>query len=95
MSFSHDLLLPISGIVEVNGGNLDVRVKNVLIGKDSTVTIMSHIKVTRQELVLEVLDCLLQSSDGPFHRDVFLDGTFFPPSGAWIPALNAEPPLLD
>ena len=63
------------------GGNLDVRVKSVLVEQDSTATIMSHMEVTRQVFVLEVLDCLLQSNDVPFPRDLFLDGTFFPRRG--------------
>ena len=38
---------------------------------------MGHVKKTRQVIVLEVLNCLLQSNDVPFHRDVVFDGNFF------------------
>ena len=37
-----------SGIVEINGGNFDVRVKSVLVEQYSTSTIMSHVEMTRQ-----------------------------------------------
>ena len=55
---------------------------------------MRHMEMTRQVHVLEVLDCLLQSDDVPFHRDVFFDGTFFASSRSRIPAQNAEARLL-
>ena len=32
--------------------------------------------MTRQVIVLEVLDCALQSNDVPFLRDVLINGTF-------------------
>ena len=38
---------------------------------------MGHVKKTRQVIVLEVLDCLLQGDDVPFSRDVVFDGNFF------------------
>ena len=94
MSFSHDLLLPISSIVEVYRFNLDVRMQSVLIEQDSTASIMCGSEVVRQELVLEALNCLLQCDDVPFLRDVFFDGTFFAASGSWIPVVDAEPLLL-
>ena len=94
MSFFHNLLLPSSGVVNVDGGNFDVQVKKNLVEKKSTAHKMRHVKMTRQVFVLEVLNCLLQSDDVPFPRDVFLDGTFFASPRSQIPAQNAEPPLL-
>ena len=79
LSFFHDLLLPISSVVEVNGVDLDVRLTSVLVEQDSTTSEMGNVKVIREALVLEVFDRLLQSNDVPFLSDVFLDGTFFPP----------------
>ena len=76
MSSFHDLR-PISGIVEVNGADLNVRMEGVLVEKNNASGVMSHIKMTRQAFVLEVLTCLLQSNDVPFHRDVVFDGAFF------------------
>ena len=38
---------------------------------------MRHMEMTCQVFVLEVLDCLLQDDDVPFHRDVFFDGARF------------------
>ena len=62
-----------SGIVQVNGGNFDVRVKGVLVERYSTSSKMSHFKMTRPVIVLEVLDCFLQGDDMPFSRNVFLN----------------------
>ena len=39
---------------------------SVLVEQYSTASVMSHVKMTRQELVLEVLDCHLQSNDMQF-----------------------------
>ena len=50
--------------------------------------------MTRQAFVMKVLHCLLQSNDVPFHRDVLINGTFFPSSRSQIPSQNAELPLL-
>ena len=61
---------------------------------NTATSIVSHIKMTRQVIVLEVLDCTLQSNDVPFHRDVLINGTFFPSSRSQIPSQNAELPLL-
>ena len=93
LSFSHNMLLSISSIVEKKRGNLDVQVNSVLIEQDSTTSIMGHIEMTRQVLVLEVLNCLLQSDDGPLPCNVLLDG-FFSSSGSWIPVVDAEPLLF-
>ena len=68
--------------------------KNVFVEQYRTSNKMSHIKMTRQEIVLEVLDCLLQCDDVPFPRDVLINGTFFPSSRSQIPTQNAEPLLL-
>ena len=51
---------------------------------------MRHVEMTRQVFVLEALDCLLQSDDVPFPRDVFFDGTFSASPRSRIPAQNAE-----
>ena len=90
MSFSHNMWLPISSVMEVFRGNLDVRVKSVLIAQDSTASIMGHIEMICQELVLKVNSCLLQCDDVPFPRNVLLDGTFFSTSRSWIPVVDAE-----
>ena len=66
------MLLSISSIVETERGKLDVRVTNVLIEQDNTASIMGHIEMTRQVLVLEVLNCLVQCDDVPVHRNVLL-----------------------
>ena len=50
--------------------------------------------MTRQVFVLEVLNCLLQSNDVPFHRNVFFDGAFFASSRSRIPVQNAAACLL-
>ena len=43
------MLLPISCIVEVYRGDLDVRVKSVLVEKDSAAFIMGHEEMTRTQ----------------------------------------------
>ena len=85
---------PIPGVVEVNGTDLDVRVEGVVVEKNCASGVMSHMKMTRQVFVLEVLNCLLQSNDVPFPRNVFPDGAFFASSRSRIPVQNAEACLL-
>ena len=51
---------------------------SVLIQQDSTDSIMGHIEMTRQALVLEVLNCLLQCDYVPFPRIVLLSMAPFP-----------------
>ena len=63
-----------------------------LLKKSCAFGVMSHMKMTRQVFVLEVLNCLLQSNDVPFHRNVFFDGAFF--ASSRIPVQNAEACLL-
>ena len=87
-------MLPIPGVVEVNGADLNVRMEGVLVEKNSASGVMSHMKMTRQIIVLEVLNCLLQGNDVPFPRDVFFDGAFFASSRSRVPVQNAEACLL-
>ena len=55
---------------------------------------MRHMEMTCEVFVLEVLDCLLQDDDVPFHRDVVFDGAFFASSRSSVPVQNAEACLL-
>ena len=87
------MLLPISGIVKVYRGNLDVRVKSVLVEHEGTPSIMGHIETIRQELAIKVLYCLLWRDDVPFPRSVLLDGSFSA-SGSRVPVVGAEPLLF-
>ena len=54
---------------------------SVLIEQDNTASIMGHIEMTRQVLVLEVLNCLLQCDDVRFLRNVLLSMAPFPRQG--------------
>ena len=63
---------------------------SVLVEQYSTASVMSHMKMTRQVFVLEVLNCILQSNDVPFPRNVFFDGAFFSSPRSMIPVQNAE-----
>ena len=53
-----------------------------------------EVNETDLDVRLEVLNCLLQSNDVPFHRNVFFDGAFFASSRSRIPVQNAEACLL-
>ena len=70
-------MLPIPSVVEVNGADFDVRVEGVNFEKKLNIRRNEQMDMTRQVFVLEVLDCVLQSNDVPFPRDVFFDGAFF------------------
>ena len=59
-------MLPIPGVVELNGLDLDVQVKNVLIEQDSTPSVLGIVKVIREALAVEVLDRLLERNHVPF-----------------------------
>ena len=67
------MLLPISGIVEVYRGNLDVWVKSVLIEQDCTTSIMGHIETIRQVVV--------KRDDVPFSAMCFSMAPSFPRRG--------------
>ena len=54
---------------------------SVLVQQDSTASILGHIEMTRQILVLEVLNCLLQCDYVPFLRIVLLSMVPFPRRG--------------
>ena len=86
-------MLPIPGIVKVNGADLDVRAEGVLVEQNCASSAMRHMAMIPQ-VVLEVLDCLLQSDDVPCLRDVFFDGTFFASSRSRIPSHNVEARLF-
>ena len=88
-------MLPIPGVVEVNGLDFDVRVKGVLIEQDSAASVVGNVKVIREALVLEVIDCLLERNHVPFHRNVLFSGTFSASSRCRIPARDAEACLLE
>ena len=74
MSFSHDLLLLISCVVELSGSDLDVRVKSILFEQDSTSSVMGNVKVLR--LALEVFDRFLMGNYVPFACNMLFNGTF-------------------
>ena len=81
-------------IVRYTTSDLNVRMEGVLVEKNNASGVMSHIKMTRHAFVLKVLNCLLQSNDVPFLRDVLFDGAFFASSRSSVPVQNAEACLL-
>ena len=74
MTFFHDLLLPVSGVVDVDGINPDVRV-------DSNSSEVSNVEMVREALVMKEFDCFLQCDDVPFTCDVLLNCPSFPLRG--------------
>ena len=78
------LMLPIPSIVEVNGADLDDRVERVPVEQNCTSGVMSHMKMTRQVFVLEVLNCVLQSNDVPSPRNVFSMAPSLPRRGPGV-----------
>ena len=68
-------MLPISGVVEVNGLDFDVRVKGVLVEQDRTSSVVRNVKVIREALVLGVHDRLLERNHVAFHRNEFFNDT--------------------
>ena len=64
-------MLSIPCVMEVNGAHLHVRMEGVLVEQNSASGIVRHMKMTRRILVLEVLNCFLQSNEVPFPRDMF------------------------
>ena len=49
--------------MDVDGINLDVRVKSVFVVQDSTTSEMGNIEMVREALVMKVFDCFLQRND--------------------------------
>ena len=70
-------MLPIPGVVEVNGIDLDVRVKGVIVEQDSTTSIVGNVEVIREAPVLEILNRFLESNHVPILRNVFFSGPGF------------------
>ena len=73
--------------VDVDGINLDVRVKSVFVEQDSTTGEMGNIKMVREALVMKVFDCFLQRNDAPFACKVLSNRT-------WLPMFTENPRTL-
>ena len=71
------LLLPWSGVVNVDGVNPDVRVENVFVQEDGAAGGVGNVDMVHEALVLEILDRCLQCNNVPFTYDVLLNGTLF------------------
>ena len=77
---------------EVNEIDFCVRVKGVLVQRDSTTSVMGNAKVIREALV-EILNRILKGNHVTCHRNVFFSGSCSP-SRSRIPAQDAEACLL-
>ena len=62
--------------------------------QDSTTGVMSNVEVIREAHVLKILNRLSKSSQVPFLRNVFFNGSFCASSRPSIPAQDAEACLL-
>ena len=72
--------LAVAHFVDVDGINLDVRVKSVFVEQDSTTGEMGNIEMVREALVMKVFDCFLQRNDAPFACKVLFNRPWLPMS---------------
>ena len=81
------------GIMKVDGLDINVGVKGVLVEENRTTCVMGHVEAIREKLVVNILGRLLQGNDMPLCCNVLFEGIFFLPAGSRVPAVDAESPL--
>ena len=75
--------------MEVNGFDLDIREKGVLVDKHRASPVVSYVEPVREELVVNTLNRLLQGDNMSFSCNVFFDSALFSTSRSWIPVVDA------
>ena len=76
-----------------DGLDIDVGVEKILVEEDCTTCVMGHVEAIRENLVVNVVRCFLQSNDLPLSCNLFRISIFFSPLESRIPVIKAESPL--
>ena len=78
--------------MKVDGHDINVGVKGVLVEENRAICVMGHVKAIREKLVVNMFGRLLQSNDMPLSCNLFLEGIYFSPTGPRVPVVDAESP---
>ena len=81
--------------MDVDGINLDVRVKSVAVEQDGTSSKVGKKEMVREALVLKVLNRLQWRNNVSFACNVFFNDPFSASSRSWVPAQDAYTRLLN
>ena len=71
------------GIVKVSGFDLDIHEESVVVEEHCASSLLGHVKLVREKLVVNILNRFLQCGDMPLACDLLLDGSYPFASGSW------------
>ena len=79
--------------MKVDGLDIDVGIKGVLVEQNRASCVVGHVEPTCKNVMIDIIRSLLHGNDMPFHRNLFFEGVFFSASGPRVPVVDAEPLL--
>ena len=79
-----------SGVMKVNGFDVNIGVEGVLVVENRASSVMSHVEPIFKNVMIDILRCFLWRDDMSFACDLFLKSIFLPTSRSWIPVVDAE-----
>ena len=63
--------------------------EGILVEQHRASSVVSYVEPVREELVVNIIKCLLQGDDVPFSCNLFLDSALSSTSRSWIPVVDA------
>ena len=79
--------------MKVDRFDTNVRVEGVLVEENRAARKVGHVKSFLENIVFDIIRCLLQSNNVPLPRNLFLKSVFLSTPGPMVPVVNAEPLL--
>ena len=79
--------------MKVDGFDINVGVKGVLVEENRATCVMGHVEAIREKLVVNVVRCFLEGNDMPSSCNLLFEGIFFSPTESRVPVVDAESPL--
>ena len=79
--------------MKVDGLDINVGVKDVLVEENRASCVMGHVEAIREKLVVNIFRRLLQGNDMPVSCNLFLESISFSPWGSRAPVVDAVSPL--
>ena len=76
--------------MKVDGLDINVGVKGVLVEENRATCVMGHVEAIREKLVVNVVRRLLQGNDMPLSCNLLFESIFFSPTGWRVPVVDAK-----
>ena len=73
--------------MKVDGFDINVGVKGVLVEENRATCAMRHVEATREKLVVNIFGRLLQGNDMPRSCNLLFEGIFFSPTRSRVPVV--------